>query len=220
MKTISHISALSAFALTICLAASCSDDKNEETVVKEQYPNVTITAGASQELTKGKDLKWKSDNELIASCFDGNVYGNRVGETRIACSNGAFTVKVTPQYTGFKEPCINFGYTKAMVKDAWNDNNNLISTVDTLVLYKGTDKAEYVAYIFKDEVLTSAHILTAQENSKELENWANERYIGIISLDNSVSFKSLDMKTDIVFSSIEKDGYKYTMASYTEVNKQ
>ena len=87
---------------------SCDDDAKDDDYQKEsiQFDNVTLTAGSTQELAKGKDLSWKSDNDLVASIMGSKIIAKRVGTAKMVSSKGAFVVTVKGQYNDFSEPYI------------------------------------------------------------------------------------------------------------------
>lgn len=197
---------------------SCDDDAKDDDYQKEfiQFDNVTLTAGSTQELAKGKDLSWKSDNDLVASIMGSKIIAKRVGTAKMVSSKGSFVVTVKGQYNDFSEPYIQFGHNRETVKYYVKNSDQLIRDEDTLLIYKGNGKIEYTIYHFNDKKLDGSYIATLPENQSEMENWALERYLPMASLDNSFSMTSLNMKTLIRMTSVSIYGKEYRMLGFTQ----
>lgn len=197
---------------------SCGEDTNDNDYQKDfiQFDDVTLTAGSSQDLAKGKELSWKSDNEFVASIIEGKIVGKIVGKAKMVSSKGSFVVTVKGLYNDFNEPYIQFGHNRETVKYYVKNNDRLIRDEDTLLIYKGTEKTEYIIYHFNDNKLDGSYIATLPVNKNNLENWALERYLPMASLDNSFCMSSLNMKTIIRMSTVSIYGNEYNMLGFTQ----
>lgn len=195
---------------------SCSDDTNNYNGGEEKmhFSDVTLTAGSSQNLTIGKELSWKSQNDFIATIVNGEVIAKHVGKTKMICSKGAFLVTVKPKYNYFDEPYINFGSSKDAVKYEVNKNERILVNNDSILMYKGDNMTEYVIYHFTDKMLDASTIATTMINKNKLEDWSLERYMSIATLDNSFSMITMDFKTVINYTTQNIINEDYYIATY------
>ena len=109
MEKIKKLFLLMVILIPAIAFTACGGDDDEPNV-----PNQTLSVG--QSYTIPSDGTWVSDNDLIASIDGKTVKGLRVGEVAIRNGGQSFNVTVNPTITLFKDPCLDFGSSKATVK--------------------------------------------------------------------------------------------------------
>lgn len=193
--------------------SSCSSDDDPK------YPDVTINAGETKELTEGKDLEWKSENEYIATVSNGQIYAGKVGKVKMVSEDGSFSVNVTPKYTYFEEPYLKFGTSIGSVKKAMKGYNIMAEENEELLYYgKGEEYRSIIRYHFEDSKLKYTYIYTSSSHAKQLVDWANERYIYITTEDDYIEMISVDQKNLIIITPAKlNDTWLYAIG-YAEID--
>lgn len=202
-------------ALIVAVVSSCSKDNDDD---NPKFQDVTLTAGATQTLTVGKDLNWTSENDYIATVANGVISAKRVGEVRIASDKGSFKVKVNPQYTYFEEPCLNFGFTQQSVKNEMKAYT-LVSEDNNTLTYKGTGYTTGILYSFENSALKYSYILTSSSYSTQVANWAAERYVYVTTSDNYIGMISVDKTILVVIVPMKVGNSWYYTIGYSKYDK-
>lgn len=176
------------FALMLALAlpvvmASCSDDP--KTVTLDQT-SINLVYGNTEQLTSSeKKTEWSSNNPFVATVDDkGFVTAKHVGEAIItaAVDDAVATCKVTvtPLYTNYVFPCLQWGANQATVKEAVK-GFELDPTSTATQLKYWTNLATYAypaySYLFNGTgaLYTSSLIVDADEDSA-VNNWLLQYY--------------------------------------------
>ncbi len=213
MRNLNVVLLLSIFTMVTGAFSSCSSDDDSP-----KFNDVTLVAGSSQSLTLGKDLEWKSGNDLIASVTNGEIVAKRVGEVRIVSTKGTFKVNVTPRYSYFDEPCLAFGSTIQGVKNEMK-SYTLKSEDDEKLLYKGVGYTKGILYVFENSALEFSYILTSASYSKQVANWTGERYVPLTFGDDYIGMISVDKTIVIIIMPMNIGNSWYYAIGYGKNDK-
>ena len=192
------------FSLLIVILCGCS--KDEEDVYSVNVKATSIEASETFALVVSPNVEgwtFKSDNDLIASVSsNGLIKANYVGETNITVINAkkGFTsnckVTVTPKYLMYRDPCLDFGATKATVKAY--EKRTFDSETSTTLFYLGENSTlEVVMYMFENSVFTGASTLVPIAYSSLLSEYCAERYLYLGTSDDIIMMISPDYKTAV-----------------------
>lgn len=214
MKKIKSIILLSLIALIVSTVSSCSKDDDDNL----KFQDVSITAGSTMTLSTGKDLKWTSENNYIATISNGEIEAKRVGEVKMASDKGTFKVKVTPQYSYFNEPYMQFDASKQSVKNAMK-SYSLIGETDDALLYQGNGYTTYIMYSFENSKLKYSYIMTKSTYSTQVANWTAERYIYVTDTSDYIGMISVDKKTLVFISPMKLNNSWYYTIGYAKYDK-
>lgn len=214
MKKIESIILLSLIALIVSTVSSCSKDDDDNL----KFQDVSITAGSTKALSTGKDLKWTSENDYIATISNGEIEAKRVGEVKMASEKGTFKVKVTPQYSYFNEPYMQFGASMQNVKDAMK-GYTLVSEQSKALVYEGHGYTSLIMYSFEDSKLKYSYIMTKSTYSTEVANWTAERYIYVTNTTDYIGMVSVDMQTLVFISPMKLNSSWYYTIGYAKYDK-
>jgi hypothetical protein len=193
------------FALLISLVCflSCSKDEVKCSI------NTTLvnlrSDGTYALIVSPSGVGWtfESGNNLIASVSStGLIKANLVGTTTITIKNEAegFTaqckVTVTPIYTMYRDPYLEFGASKSSVKAY--ENRTLLSENTTIISYTGENAFLVgVAYNFENSAYKSVYCLVPTMYASLLGSFLAERYVYLGTSDNILISISPDNKTGV-----------------------
>lgn len=214
MKKLKTLLLLSMLVLVVGGFSSCSSDDDDNL----KFQDVSITAGSTKTLSTGKDLKWTSENDYIATISNGVIEAKRVGEVKMASDKGTFNVKVIPQYSYFNEPYMQFEASKQSVKNAMK-SYSLVGETDDALLYQGIGYTTYIMYSFENSKLEYSYIMTKSTYSTEVANWTTERYIYVTNTSNYIGMISVDMKTIVFISPMKLNNSWYYTIGYAKYDK-
>lgn len=201
-------------ALVVGVFSSCSSDDDDS----PKFNDVILIAGSTQQIANSNGINWKSENDLIAEVENGTIKAYRVGEIRIASEKGSFIVKVTPQYSYYTEPYLNFGATIQSVKKQMK-GYSLISEDSELLLYKGTGYTSGYLYGFENSALKYSYILTSSSYATEVANWTAERYVYVTKTDDYIGLITPDKKILVVVMPMKVGSSWYYTIGYQKYEK-
>ena len=206
---------ITSLLITFCLTSCGNNDE------PSKFSDVTLKSGETKKLNSGANLKWTSENELIAAVEDGTINAYLVGETKIASDEGSFKVTVSPNYNYYSEPYMEKGASKSKVKSAMKnytlENEKQDGTKDYLV-YKGSNYIESFMFTLENNELKYSYFYTKATYVTELSNWLKERYVSLSSGDGYISMLSPDLQTLVIIMSTKLNSVKYFCVGYTIVD--
>ena len=182
---------LTSIFVMVSLLNSCDYYKSDFKITKDNYtlkPDEFIQISHSGNTTSVKNLNWSSDNEFVATIKNGVIYAGKVGETKISSQSGhTITVKVTPKYKTFTEPCMDF-LTMSQVKSKYG--TPYASTSNSLLYKTNNSSAPYIMYMFSGGKLTYSTVVLKSTSSEayieEIAGFLTERYT-ILETDHSTT---------------------------------
>ena len=220
MKKVIFLSVILVF-LNCC---SKENDSPDDLVVKNA--NIELKAGgtAQIELTSSLPVTYTSANEFNASVStSGLVQANKVGKTEISITNTVKTAKVnvsvTPVYSTYKDPYLNFGATRADVIKAAGEPSKTNEYED--LIYENYSNAAILGiYYFENDKLVGFDVEIRDSYKSELDNFLIERYVKNSSVEgiewalyiNSLNYNTATM-TIIVWRDAESSNI---IVSYKE----
>lgn len=163
-------------AIVVVLEACSSDDS--KVMYSISNPELALEYGEEKQIDVIPSLEgfqFSSDNNRIASVdITGKVYAGIAGETFINVVNananfiGKVKVTVTPTYTMFKDPCLNFGCSRSEVESY--EGKAPDAEEGTSIAYRGqSSDVLMVVYMFTGGRL-SATIVVFPYTSRVLDN--------------------------------------------------
>lgn len=177
--------------LLVTLFMGCSSDNDNDNADKIVLNTSDLTMYYDDEIQidakSDSKISYSSQNEYYASVSDGGVIkAGRVGETRIALTNGKDTkslkVTIRAKRDLYPEPNIEFGISRSdLIKKLGTPDNE---TVDGIGYYNYSINAPQVAYLFdSNDQLRSSAVLVNSTQSSSLGSFLAERYLSIGSKD-------------------------------------
>lgn len=157
------------FLFTVVVGfTSCSDDDDSKANYSFSPSEMVLEYNSESKievLPSDEGFEFSSDNNAIASTdIVGKVSANRSGETYINIINtnanfvGKCKVTITPTYTMYREPCLNFGCSRSEV-EAY-EKREFASESGSSIGYKGeNDDILLVMYTFVDGQLSAVTML-------------------------------------------------------------
>lgn len=197
-----------------CLALiSCGSDEEEP-----NYPDTSIFVGDTF-VIPGRKAVWTSDNEAIAIVENNVVYAMHVGQTTIRNGSKSFKLKVTSKNNLYREPCLQWGSTKAVINN-FMSGYTLLHDDDASVTYSGKHREAYTDYTFYQSGLyySTVAVSPSKVTTKELISYLYERYILYPEDDPkhmSDAFYTLDGHSVVVIFS--SDDYYFVVYAAPEV---
>ena len=187
MEKIKKLFMLMAILIPAMAFTACGGDDDEPNV-----PNQTLSVG--QSYTIPSDGTWVSDNDLIASIDGKTVKGLRVGEVAIRNGGQSFNVTVNPTITLFKDPCLDFGSSKATVKGFMSGFPSPTEKEESLTYAEvANGTAVGYSYTFKNGKLDMTMVM-AHNSIASAERFGNIMYV-IVYMPNDDDTKT--RSTDI-----------------------
>lgn len=150
-------------ALAMPLALVSCGDENENTDVTLDQNKLEISYNSTGELKASeKGGSWSSDNDFIATVENGKVTAKHVGSTNITYTKDGSTavcqVTVSPIYTNFTFPVMNWGASKAGVKAEVPASLTLYQDSDDTLAYTTGGGMPFYVYSFVNAALASSSI--------------------------------------------------------------
>lgn len=214
MKKLKTLLLLSMLALVVGGLSSCSSDDDDS----PKFNDVTLVAGSTQQIANSNGINWQSENKLIAEVENGTIKAYRVGEVRVASDKGSFMVKVTPQYSYYTEPNLNFGASMQSVKNQMK-GYSLISEDSKSLTYKGSGYTSGYLYSFENSALKYSWILTSSSYSTEVANWVAERYVYVTDTDEYIGLITPDKKILVIVMPMKVGNSWYYTIGYQKYEK-
>ena len=193
MEKIKKLFLLMVILIPAIAFTACGGDDDEPNV-----PNQTLSVG--QSYTIPSDGTWVSDNDLIASIDGKTVKGLRVGEVSIRNGGQSFNVTVNPTITLFKDPCLDFGSSKATVKGFMSGFPSPTEKEESLTYAEvANGTAVGYSYTFKngklDMTMVMAHNSIA--SAERFGEYLAQRYVAVGANDDIIGMVSPDKKVII-----------------------
>lgn len=184
------------FAIVVNFS-SCSDDDDSKANYSFSPSEMVLKYDSESKIEvfpSAEGFEFSSDNSAIASTdIVGKVSANRSGETYINIINtnanfvGKCKVTVTPTYTMYREPCLNFGCSRSEV-EAY-EKREFGAEEDNAIAYKGeNDDILMIMYTFTNGKLANV-VLLLPYTSRVQENLfvhLKQRYITETTNDGTV----------------------------------
>lgn len=191
MKNLLFLSLLIASLCTV----SCKKDKHDE---EPDFSDITLLSGSTYDIPGGNNITWTSANDYIAKVEGGTILAGLVGRTTISSRLGSFNVTVEPTLTLFKEPCIDWGASKSIVK-SYMSGYEIYEENATGITYTGIAPVSLYLYDFENSKLSGSGVSVMERlvDSAKIGIYLAERYI-LIKTDEanySLYFISPDEQT-------------------------
>lgn len=152
----------------------------EKTFTKNLYGDVSFCYGDSVRL-EDPEKGWKTSDPYVAMIDGDWLIAGLVGSATISCDDYSFMATVSPRYTTYKTPCIEWGASLQYVKNYMSDNlrgyEAIESTGSELLYVAKTDaKAFGYVYIFEGVKLDVSGVYVYAKYEEELVSYLLERY--------------------------------------------
>lgn len=187
-------------ALATIVLAACGDKSNEP-IMPEQVMNV----GDILPIDSG-ETGWYCDVPAVAQVEANFITALHVGEAKVRNGKHYFRIKVVPRYTFITDPYLAWGGSKAMVK--YSVKAQLKKETDTEIYFNALGSENETTYTFDAMgALRKIRIdlSTARVTQDQVKQFLGERYVkktdGRDGDKDVVTYKSVDSKTNIVFTS-------------------
>lgn len=215
------------FAMLAAVAGvltGCKEESNYNNITLSTY-KLTMRAGDVQkvEVTSGNpdDVRWRSENEFIATVDEGTISAHRIGQTRITANNAAVVVTVEGLSNLYDNPMdgLSWGMTQEQLydklgmpstKDETSMTYNIVSSINSLKTYS-----------FEDNKLVAAAITVTKDKTSQLDDYLNERYL---LLNTEETRQDKDYINALTYSAatllITRTSYddNYWLVSYKQIN--
>lgn len=211
MKKTLHL--FSIIAISMIALTGCQEEYSVNT------KSVSISSDGSYSLVVSpNDNGWtfESNNDLIASVSStGLITANYVGNTSIVIKNAAnnFTatcsVTVTPKYTMYREPYLNFGAAKSNVK-AYETRSLYGEDTGGLVYLGENSFITLMIYLFENETYTTGGATVPTVYASLVGSFCAERYVYLATEDNMIMLVTPDYKT-LVGVEVYSTSYIYVL---------
>ena len=158
--------------MLVSLTSCSSDEKNDDNFsISQSEVVVNVKTGSAQLSASPNDVEWSSENPYVAAVTkSGKVLGIHVGETNIVASRGGSVKKckvtVTPQYTTFKEPLIEFGKSKEYIISKLGTPDKQF---ENMIAYGNRDDFQVTFYEFSKGKLSKCMVSLDASNEKVLQ---------------------------------------------------
>lgn len=171
------------FIAPFIFAMSSCDDEEDETSITLQTAEVSLKPGDTYQIEARSDnaITYTSENGFHASVSNkGEVTAEYVGETNILLNNGKdivkFKVTVTPQYTFFNTPFIEWGTSRSDIIKKFE--NNEYTEDEATIDFDGlnTSSVYFTRFILENNKLASTAIYLSTEDIDEAGYFLLERY--------------------------------------------
>ena len=194
--------------LSVLLIISSMTGCKEEEVLSLNTTEITLKPDQTFNLVVSPDASgcvFKSGNDNIAEVYSsGLIEARLVGETDITVTNtdkGYYArckVTVTPEYTMYREPYLDFGKPKSNIKSY--ETRQIADENDSTILYSGENQyIDSIMYSFKNQIYTSSICMIPSSQSGQLVNYLTERYVYFGTLDVGTTARlTTDGKTYVV----------------------
>lgn len=161
------------------LAVVTSCDKSTDATIDPQ--SVELKVSQTQQLTTNGDAvsDWTSSDTFVATVTsEGMVTALHVGQATIWATvygkKQSSAIRVVPTYNSFSEPLIDWGLSRAAIKE--REKRTFDQETESIVLYK-EPRTLGVVYLFENDRMTaSGVVLPLSFDPKELVGFLNERY--------------------------------------------
>lgn len=180
----------------------------KEEVLSLNATEITLKPNQSFNLVVSPDpdgCVFRSGNENIAEVFaSGLIEARLVGETSITVTNtdkgyyAKCNVKVTPEYTMYRDPYLGFGNLKSDIKSY--ETRQIADENDSTILYTGENSyIDSLMYSFESIAYTSCLCTIPSSQSYLLTNYLTERYVYVGGINANITARStIDGKIYIV----------------------
>lgn len=189
-KCFTRCASIWSFAVVFILA-SCSGSDDEKFSINKN--KLTLHYEETEQLTASESAEWISENEFVAGVSsDGLVEGGHVGKTNIVATaaggSAVCEVEITPVYSTYIEPFLEFGASKETVKS--KETRDLHTEQSTNLAYKGENSlVKLIMYSFDDSgKLKSAAAALSLASASEAMKFLIERYLPIGENDGTFLF--------------------------------
>ena len=202
---------------------SCGDDDDSDPVLVVTPGSVSMHYEDTKQLKADGATKWTSSNDFVAKVDSkGLVTGNHVGQAQITASNGSTTgvceIEITPEYSLYDDPYLNWGASMSTVKSAVN--KELVSNSENSIIYKyyiGSDVCA-VDYVFENDKLKSILCMFSYTYYVRAGYYLIERFQPVYAEDGYYGFADAltteKMKTLVLYGTYKSGNTTYTSIFY------
>lgn len=206
---------------TVCFV-SCSSSNDDGFTLSDQV----IYAGDSIKFSPNATV---TNNFTAYISKSGYLHGFHVGETTVTLNGHTANVTVRGRYNAFKvQTDWTLSPDQLMAKQGGTPDRDVTNNGTRMIIYKNVGIANYLAYSFKNGKLTSAMAFSNPNDTQELLNFLNERYLILPEEVDSYTylfvdaFKEADSKTLVMISldtSVKTDYMLQTLFASTAAIK-
>jgi hypothetical protein len=179
------------FLIILFSMAGC---KKEE-VLSLNTTEITLKPNQTFNLVVSPDASgcvFRSENNNIAEAYSsGLIEARLVGKTSIVVTNtdkGYYAyckVTVIPEYTMYRDPCLDFGKPKSNIKSY--ETRQIAGETDSTILYSGENSnIDSLIYSFEKSAYTNCICGIPANQSSLLENYMAERYVYFGTIGNGL----------------------------------
>ena len=204
---------------------SCGDDDDSDSTLVVTPSSVSMHFEDTKQLKADGATKWTTSDEFVAKVDSkGLVTGNHVGKAQIIASNGSSSgkceIEITPEYSLYDDPYINWEASMSMVKSSVK--KELTDSDEESLTYKyyiGNDIC-LMAYIFEDNKLKSILTLFSYTYYLRAGYYLIERFQPVYAGDDYYGFAdamtSEKAKTLVLFRTFESGNTTLTSIYYAQ----
>ena len=220
MKKMKFWSIVLLMAVSLPLFNSCgSDDDDDVKPLSVSPSSVSMKYDESQQLSASGATSWRSENEFVAIVDqNGLVKGRHIGTTDIVVSNGnssgKCTVSITPRYTYYDLPILNWGASETQIRNAETHTYESKSGENLIYSYTNGSVGAVVMYGFKNGVLESVMQLTSKSHYVNAGYFLIERFQPYGESDGMFIFGD-NMDPDQAITLVGLDYMKLSSTTYT-----
>lgn len=171
MKKMNFWSLVLLMVVSLPLFISCGSDDDDDSPkpLSVNPASVSMKYDDSQQLSATGATSWRSENEFVATVNqNGLVKGRHIGSTNIVANNGKSSgkcvVSITPRYTYYDLPILNWGASEAQIRNAETHTFNSKSGDNLIYSYTNGTVVALVMYGFKNGALEIVMQLTPKSH--------------------------------------------------------
>lgn len=174
-------------ALAMPLAFTSCGDENESSVSLDKTSTEITYKSTDQVKASEKGGTWGSDNEFVATVDNnGKITAQHVGTTVISYTkdgaSASCKVTVTPLYTDYTLPVLNWGASLSSVKSEVPSTLSLYKEDDTTLAYTTNGNMPFYVYTFVNKALASSSLTLGIADDDNFTRYF-EQYFKYISDD-------------------------------------
>lgn len=207
---------------------ACGNDDDDDNGGLSVTPNsVSMHYDETKQLKADGATSWSSEDEFVATVdAKGLVTGEHVGKTKIIASSGKSRgicdVEITPEYTLYTDPILNWGASMSTIKS--EVNKELLSSDEKTLTYKYTIGSDpcVMGYSFENSKLKTVVALFAYSYYLKAGYYLIERFQPVYSENDQYLFidamKPEKAKTAVLFSTTKSGSTTLVSIIYTDYN--
>ena len=202
---------------------ACGSNDDDDAGISVTPSNVSMYYEDTKQLKAEGATSWLSNDEFVAKVAqNGLLTGMHVGTTTIVASNGkskgTCEVTITPKYSLFDMPLLNWGASKSSIESA-EKHSKMDTSSDEFVLYdySSGSTACLLMYSFENNRLKSAMALLNRSMYANAGFYLLERFQPIGLGDDDDAYFMDAMSRDKAKTVCMLDYYKLSGTTYTSI---